>query len=172
MYLFLKQGFDLESKVFLYFITFVQLRELLRQICFRTGNNHIFQSKHRLITPRSLENFMRMANRKFQTNHQDRQPKPLPDVLVTGFYKFKKILLEDLRIQDHSRYRWGSPESGAPEYDAHRAELANQLQPGEEGDETGGQHGTDPFHPISRNLDILGTDNPHVQTVQVSDPEI
>lgn len=87
-------------------------------MCTRSGNKVVFQSNHRYISPRSLENYMRTANKKLAPQNTGRQPKMLPDFMVTGFHKFQYILKEEFVAKRTSRYKWGCPKAGIPDFDS------------------------------------------------------
>lgn len=58
-----------------------------------------------------MQAFERAADRTFGTHNQSEQPKPLPNLLETGFIRLQDILQKEYVHKSSSRFHWGSTRS-------------------------------------------------------------
>lgn len=86
-----------------------QLRKLLHLLKIRAGLKLIFQNNKPKLTGPSLANFLRVAERLFDTESSYRSPPPVTNIFVEGIHKMQKIIQETALNGTPSKFRWGVP---------------------------------------------------------------
>ncbi|EGF97362.1 uncharacterized protein MELLADRAFT_70048 [Melampsora larici-populina 98AG31] len=104
---------------------------IMTQIKNKAGFESVFQTKHIHLTTKSIQAFLRVADRMYSSHNDTSQPEPMPDLLQTGFEKLQEIFQTEYTHHAKSRFHWGSTQShDIPTFAQDQTATTNQ--PGEE----------------------------------------